>query len=255
MLSHPHDIGTHTPTTTFLPLFLKKEIHIEGGNHEERILVGRQTEAFGELKEIMDAPVPLSKITLYTRTTMPPSLTPELLDLIVDHLHDESTTLQSSYLVSKSWIPRTRKHFFQHRIPYRKLPPPIMDEDRSGSLKLSCPLHPQPLDLQTPDSCERLKYANLDLRLSTPRTSGDQRNLAQSRRSRHLCPLTRDFTHPSISRLNRCCLSTLRGLRSYLLLPLSRRLGIDISHRLLRRAKRDVDHPPDLTKTHRGPSS
>ena len=39
---------------------------MEGGNHEERILVGRQTKAFGELKEIiLGAPVPLSEITLY----------------------------------------------------------------------------------------------------------------------------------------------------------------------------------------------
>lgn len=44
----------------------RQEIHIEGGNHEERILVGRQTKAFGELKEIiLGAPVPLSEITLY----------------------------------------------------------------------------------------------------------------------------------------------------------------------------------------------
>ena len=41
-------------------------------------------------------------------------LPPELLDLIVDNLHDEQTTLQACCLVSKSWIPRARKHLFAH---------------------------------------------------------------------------------------------------------------------------------------------
>ena len=37
---------------------------------------------------------------------------PEVLDLIVDHLHDEPTTLKTCCVVSKSWVPRTRKHLF-----------------------------------------------------------------------------------------------------------------------------------------------
>ena len=41
-------------------------------------------------------------------------LPPEILDLIVDHLHDEPTTLRECCLVSKSWIPRTRAHIFDH---------------------------------------------------------------------------------------------------------------------------------------------
>ena len=41
-----------------------------------------------------------------------PSLPPELLDHIVDLLHDENAALRSCCLVSKSWIPRTRKHLF-----------------------------------------------------------------------------------------------------------------------------------------------
>ena len=45
-------------------------------------------------------------------TTMSRSLPPEILDLIVDHLHDETTTLKACCAVSKSWIPRTRKHLF-----------------------------------------------------------------------------------------------------------------------------------------------
>ena len=41
-------------------------------------------------------------------------LPPEILDLIVDHLRDERTTLKVCCLVSKSWIPRTRKHLFAY---------------------------------------------------------------------------------------------------------------------------------------------
>jgi len=39
-------------------------------------------------------------------------LPPELLDHIVDLLHDSKTTLRNCCLVSKQWIPRTRKHLF-----------------------------------------------------------------------------------------------------------------------------------------------
>ena len=42
------------------------------------------------------------------------SLPLELLDLIVDELRDESTALKTCCAVSKSWIPRTRKHLFAH---------------------------------------------------------------------------------------------------------------------------------------------
>ena len=42
------------------------------------------------------------------------SLPPEILDLIVDHLHDEPTTLKACCLVSKSWVWRTRWHLFFH---------------------------------------------------------------------------------------------------------------------------------------------
>jgi hypothetical protein len=43
---------------------------------------------------------------------MPPSLPPEILDFIVDHLHDEPTALKACCIVSKSWIHRTRAHLF-----------------------------------------------------------------------------------------------------------------------------------------------
>jgi len=39
-------------------------------------------------------------------------LPPETLDYIVDLLHDEQETLERCCLISKSWIPRTRKHLF-----------------------------------------------------------------------------------------------------------------------------------------------
>ena len=39
-------------------------------------------------------------------------LPPEILDYIADLLHDKSETLRGCCLVSKSWIPRTRKHVF-----------------------------------------------------------------------------------------------------------------------------------------------
>jgi hypothetical protein len=43
---------------------------------------------------------------------MSPSIPPEILDLIVDHLHDEPITLKACCVVSKSWIQRTRTHLF-----------------------------------------------------------------------------------------------------------------------------------------------
>jgi hypothetical protein len=43
---------------------------------------------------------------------MSSSLPPEILDLIVDHLHDEPTALKLCCVVSKSWIQRTLKHLF-----------------------------------------------------------------------------------------------------------------------------------------------
>ena len=46
------------------------------------------------------------------QTTMPYSFPPEILDQIVDHLHDEPAALEACCLVSKSWVPRTRTHLF-----------------------------------------------------------------------------------------------------------------------------------------------
>jgi hypothetical protein len=41
-----------------------------------------------------------------------PHLPAEMLDHIVDHLQDTEYALRSCCLVSKSWIPRARKHLF-----------------------------------------------------------------------------------------------------------------------------------------------
>jgi hypothetical protein len=41
-----------------------------------------------------------------------PTSRSEILDHIVDHLHDTKAALRNCCLVSKSWIPRTRKHLF-----------------------------------------------------------------------------------------------------------------------------------------------
>jgi len=40
------------------------------------------------------------------------SLPPEILDTIIDHLRNEPATLKTCCLVSKSWVPRTRRHLF-----------------------------------------------------------------------------------------------------------------------------------------------
>jgi len=46
-------------------------------------------------------------------TTRPnPDLPPELLDHVVDFLRDSKHALRNCCLVSKSWVPRTRKHLF-----------------------------------------------------------------------------------------------------------------------------------------------
>ena len=49
----------------------------------------------------------------WLNSTMPNAHLPlETLDYIVDLLHDEPEILERCYLISKSWIPRTRKHLF-----------------------------------------------------------------------------------------------------------------------------------------------
>lgn len=45
---------------------------------------------------------------------MSPSFPPEIFDLIIDHLHDDTTALKASCLVSKSWVPRAQRCLFAH---------------------------------------------------------------------------------------------------------------------------------------------
>ena len=52
------------------------------------------------------------RLTVLVQTTMPCSFPPEILDQIVDHLHDDPAALGACCLVSKSWIPRTRMYLF-----------------------------------------------------------------------------------------------------------------------------------------------
>jgi hypothetical protein len=48
-----------------------------------------------------------------TKTTMSnPRLPAETLDRMVDYLHDTRDALRNCCLVSKSWVPRTRRHLF-----------------------------------------------------------------------------------------------------------------------------------------------
>jgi len=54
------------------------------------------------------------RLTVLAQTTMIRSLPPEILDLIIDHLHDEPATLRACCTASKSWVPRTRTHLFAH---------------------------------------------------------------------------------------------------------------------------------------------
>jgi hypothetical protein len=56
-----------------------------------------------------------TKFNLLTKTAMSipePYLPPEILDSIVDLLHDDPKTLKNCCLASKSWVPRTRMHLF-----------------------------------------------------------------------------------------------------------------------------------------------
>ena len=52
------------------------------------------------------------------------ALLPDIFDIIVDDLCDDPPTLEACCLVSKSWIPRTRKHLFAH-IEFGATEPPI----------------------------------------------------------------------------------------------------------------------------------
>ena len=48
-----------------------------------------------------------------------PSLPNEILDHIVDFLHDKPDVLKLCCLVSKSWVPRSRTHFFPQQVEFK----------------------------------------------------------------------------------------------------------------------------------------
>jgi hypothetical protein len=76
-----------------------------------------------------------------TQTAMSnPDLPPEILDYIIDLLHDEPETLKRCCLVSKSWVPRTRKHLFADIGFQTEEHLKSMEGDVSGSINISCAL-------------------------------------------------------------------------------------------------------------------
>ena len=63
---------------------------------------------------VLYAPRRTQHLAVLKQTTMPRPLPPEILDHIVDQLHNEPATLKTCCVVSKSWVPRARKHLFAH---------------------------------------------------------------------------------------------------------------------------------------------
>ena len=61
----------------------------------------------GDKRQTVGAPSPVGG-------TMSPTLLPEILDLIVDHLHNEPVALNACCFVSEPWVPRSRSHIFTH---------------------------------------------------------------------------------------------------------------------------------------------
>ena len=85
------------------------------------VRTGDGTQASSRIGYGAKFPVPVSRMGCQRQTRKPrlcmttmsnPYLPTELLDHIADLLHDTSDALKSCCLISKSWIPRTRKHLF-----------------------------------------------------------------------------------------------------------------------------------------------
>ena len=82
------------------------------GNHGKS---GKRIMGHNGLLASAEGPTPIASLstTCWCSATMPCTpLLPELLDHIVDFLHDSSDALKSCCLVSKLWAPRTRMHLF-----------------------------------------------------------------------------------------------------------------------------------------------
>jgi len=60
----------------------------------------------------MEAGTAVQALAQAETTMSNPHLPTELLDHVVDHLHDTEDALRNCCLVSKSWIPRARRHLF-----------------------------------------------------------------------------------------------------------------------------------------------
>jgi hypothetical protein len=86
--------------------------HVENFKLVQLVLVRRGREKRREGITVF----PASNFPWAATTMSSPYLPAELLDHIVDHLHDTKDALKSCGLVSKSWIPRTRRHLFADAI-------------------------------------------------------------------------------------------------------------------------------------------
>jgi hypothetical protein len=73
----------------------------------------RRNQAIPAGRELRYSKRQYGRYNIWAETTMSHSQLPaEMLDHIVDHLHGAQDALKNCCLVSKSWIPRTRKHLF-----------------------------------------------------------------------------------------------------------------------------------------------
>jgi len=91
-------------------------------------------------------------------TMLNPYLPPEILDYIVDLLHDNPNALKECCLVSKSWTPRTRKHIFANVELYTEedleswkelFPDPSTSPSRyTNTLHVGCPYAVTPADAE-----------------------------------------------------------------------------------------------------------
>jgi len=88
------------------------------GTGDKRIGCGPRTERPG-----VSFPPLSQRLTVLVQLTMSCTLPPEILDLIVDHLHNQPAALRACCIVSSSWVPRTQKYLFA-RIEYHALNPP-----------------------------------------------------------------------------------------------------------------------------------
>ena len=78
-------------------------------------------------------------------------LPPEILDHIVDHLHNEPITLRACCLVSKPWISRTRIHLF-NRVEFRSSRPTLISWMKAFPDPSNSPAHyTRGLDLSRPE--------------------------------------------------------------------------------------------------------